>query len=126
MEKIRSSAYVLRAFANFKKLRRPQPPAVTKQDKLCTTPRSNPSSPFRSLSLPHAVQFLSANEMSASKIFLLRSSQHECFANEIKFLSNRQRISPKSRLLRFKPFLDSTQSLRAEGRLRKSPFDYCP
>ena len=63
--------------------------------------------------------------MSASKNFLLRSSQHECFANEIKSLSNRQRISSKSRLHRLKPFLDPTQSLRAEGRLRKSPFDYC-
>ena len=63
--------------------------------------------------------------MSVSKNFLLRSSQHECFANEIKSLSNRQRISSKSRLLRLKPFLDPTQSLRAEGRLRKSPFDYC-
>ena len=122
---VRVTAYVLRAIANFKKRRRPQPPSVTKQDKLCTTPRSNPPSPFRSLSLPHAIPFLSANEMSASKRFLLRSSQHECFANEIKSFSNRQRISSKSRLLRLKPFLDSTQTLRAEGRLRKSPFDYC-
>ena len=117
---VRVTAYVLRAIANFKKLRRPQPPSVTKHDKPYTTPSS-----FRSLSFPHAVPFLSANEMSASENFLLRSSQHECFANEVKSLSNRQRISSKSRLFRLKPFLDPTQSLRAEGRLRKSPFDYC-
>ena len=51
---VRVTAYVLRAIANFKKHRRPQPPTVTKQDKPCTTPRSNPASLFRSLSLPHA------------------------------------------------------------------------
>ena len=88
-------------------------------------PRSNPPSPFRSLSLPHAIPFVPAKAISASEIFLLRSSQHKCFANEIKSLSDRHRIRSKSRLLRLKPFLDLTQSLRAEGHLRKSPFDYC-
>ena len=37
---VRVTAYVLRAIANFKKLRRPQPPSVTKHDKPYTTSSS--------------------------------------------------------------------------------------
>ena len=105
---VRVTAFVLRAIGNFKKLRRPQLPTVTKQDQPDTTPRRNVPSPFRSLSLPRAVPFLSANEMSASKIFKLGSSQHEWFANEMRSLSNGKCISTKNRLQRLKTSLDST------------------
>ena len=117
------TVFVLRAIRKIKKLRGPSPPTVTQQEQPDRTPRSNFQSPFRLLSLLHAVPFLSANEITASKISLQRSSQHECFGNEFESLSHRRRISSESHLL--KPFLDPTQSLRAEGRLRKSPFDYC-
>ena len=120
---VRATVFVLCAIRNFRKLRSPQPPTVTKLGQPQTTPRRNLPSPIPSLR--HAVTFLSSNEKSASKSFLFRTSQHECFVNETKSSSNRKRISPKNRSLYLKPFLDSTQSLRAEGRSRKTPFGYC-
>ena len=100
---LRVTAFVLRAIRIFKNWDQPD-----------TTPRSNPPSPFRSLSL------LSSNEMSASKIVLLRSSQHDCFVNKIKPSFNHKRISSKRHLRRLKHFLHLTQTHRL---LSKTSYD---
>ena len=120
-------AFVLRAIKKFKGLRfcYQTPNNVTNCRNVTPSPTKFHSSSFRSLSPRHAVPFPSADEMSDAKMFLLLASQKENFQNEIRSLSNKRFIAPKSRLRNLKPFLDADNCLRAEGRLRKSPFDYC-
>ena len=69
---VRVTAFVIRAFRNFKKLRRLQPPTVTLQDQPDTTSRSNPPSPFRSLSLLHTVPFRSSNSFFRTPLIATR------------------------------------------------------
>ena len=124
---VRVTAFVLRAIKKFKGLRfcYQAPNNVTNCRNVTPSPTKFHSSSFRSLSPRHAVPFPSADEMSDAKIILLLASQKENFQNEIRSLSNKRFIAPKSRLRNLKPFLDADNCLRAEGRLRKSPFDYC-
>ena len=124
---VRVTAFVLRAITKFKGLRfRFQTPTnVTNCRNVTPSPTKFQSSSFRSLSRRHAVPFPSADEMSNAKTFLLLASQKESFQNEIRSLSNKRFIASKSRLRNLKPFLDADNCLRAEGRLHKSPFDYC-
>ena len=58
------------------------------------------------------------------KLFLLRSSLHEFFANDKKAVFNRKRVWSKSRLPRLKPLLDSILSFLAEGCSQKSRLDF--
>ena len=124
---VRVTAFVLRAITKFKGLRfRFQTPTnITNCRNVTPLPTKFQSSSFRSLSPRHAVPFPSADEMSNAKTFLLLASQKESFQNEIRSLSNKTFIAPKSRLRNLKSFLDADNCLRAEGRLHKSPFDYC-
>ena len=100
---VRVTAFVFRAIQNFKKLRRLQLLTVTQQDQPDTTPRSNPPSQFRSLSLLHTVPFLSANSFFSTPLIATRM-----FCERKQIFIQLPTHLVKSRLIRLKPFLDST------------------
>lgn len=67
---------------------------------------------------------LSAGELLASEIIILRLHQQEEFSEEWHQLQQDQPIDRKSRLLPLNPFLDKQGIIRAGGRLAQAPLSF--
>ncbi|XP_011883579.1 PREDICTED: uncharacterized protein LOC105570748 [Vollenhovia emeryi] len=67
---------------------------------------------------------LRVEELQYSMQVILRLTQGEAFAEEIKLLSQGREISRKSKILSLRPFLDTNALLRVGGRLQEAPLDY--
>ena len=69
----------------------------------------------------------SVEELRKAEIEILRLVQRECFAEEIKVLSQRSasvQVSKASTIHRLSPFLDENDLIRAGGRMPSSPADF--
>ncbi|XP_008179733.1 uncharacterized protein LOC103308325 [Acyrthosiphon pisum] len=63
---------------------------------------------------------LSVSELDNAKTTLIKMVQAVNFANELRELKNSNRVLPKSKLLRLRPFLDENNLIRVGGRLKNA------
>ena len=62
----------------------------------------------------------SEEEMDRARIFVMKSVQHELYAEELKSIASDQSLPPRSSLLKLHPFIDSNGLLRVGGRIAQS------
>ncbi|XP_072395063.1 uncharacterized protein [Diabrotica undecimpunctata] len=67
---------------------------------------------------------LTSQEISNAMFYLVRIVQNECFSEEIRNLTKKGPVSPKSKLISLQPFLDSNRILRVGGRLKNSSYSF--
>ena len=67
---------------------------------------------------------LHLQEIKESEVTLIKSSQRNCYAAELKTIQNGRLISKQSSLHRITPFIDAAGILRVGGRLENGPFPF--
>lgn len=67
---------------------------------------------------------LNLAELKNSTQVLVKIVQNQHFSNEIKTLSNRKPVHPKSKILNLNPFLDNDDIIRVGGRVGNSEMSY--
>ena len=58
--------------------------------------------------------------MDRARVFVMKSVQHELYAEELKSIASEQSLPPRSSLLKLHPFIDSNGLLRVGGRITQS------
>lgn len=67
---------------------------------------------------------LTASEIQVSLFKLVRLTQHESFASELRQLSRNEPVSHKSTMVSLTPFIDAYGIIRVRGRLQNAPISY--
>ncbi|KAK0143407.1 hypothetical protein N1851_018479 [Merluccius polli] len=62
----------------------------------------------------------SEEEMDRARIFVMKSVQHELYAEELKSITSEQSLPPRSSLSKLQPFINSNGLLRVGGRIAQS------
>ena len=71
-----------------------------------------------------ATKMIGIEENEDAKATILRLLQQEQFAEEMKSLKTEKEIPKGSKILKFSPFIDQRELIRAKGRIGKSQLDF--